>query len=164
MTVADNHVWFDTLIVPHLALSGHGLRLVSILLLAPAIVLGATLVIFNAWPATCFVGAESLLAVLALHWCARRLSQQGERVTLTDSDLIVERWNRGVTRRERLEPGWVCLERQEHEDFGCEAIFLRVSRRRVRIGAALGAEARAELAAALQAALEKRKQDLHLGR
>lgn len=48
MTVADNHVWFDTLIVPHLALSGRGLRLVSILLLAPAIVLGATLVIFNA--------------------------------------------------------------------------------------------------------------------
>jgi len=40
MTVSDNHVWFDTLIVPHLALSGHGLRLVSILLLAPAFVLG----------------------------------------------------------------------------------------------------------------------------
>ena len=157
MAVAGNRTWFDTRITPHLALSRKGRMLVTLALLFPATVLGTFLTIFHAWPATCFVGAESLLAIFALHWSARRLSEQGERVVLTDSDLVIERWDKDLSRRDRLEPAWVCLERQEHEEFGCEAIYLRVSRRHLRIGAALGADARAELAEALGEALERRR-------
>lgn len=119
--------------------------------------------IFKAWPATCFVGAESLLAVLALHWCAHRLSQQGERVLLTDRDLIVERWNKRSRRSTRMEPAWVRLERRMHEEFGCEALFLRVSDRRLRVAAMLGAEGRAQFADQLQAALDARRRGFASG-
>ena len=156
MTVAGNRVWFDTRITPHLALGRTGRVLVSLALLFPATVLGTFLTVFHAWPATCFVGGESLLAIFALHLCAKRLSGQGERVLLTDRDLIIERWGHGASRRDRLEPAWVSLERQDHEEFGCEAVYLRVSRRRLRIGAALGAEARGDLADGLKCALEAR--------
>lgn len=163
MAIADNHVWFDTSITPHLALSPRGLRLVSTLLLTPALVLGIFLVIYKAWPASCFVGGESLLAVLALHWSAHRLSQQGERVLLTDRDLIVERWNKRKHSSERMEPAWVRLERRMHEEFGCEALFLRVSNRRLRVATALGAERRAQFADRLQAALDARRRGFTRG-
>jgi uncharacterized membrane protein len=156
-------IWFDISITPHLALSPRGLRLVSILLLFPALVLGAFLMIFKAWPATCFVGGESFLAVFALHWCAHHLSRQGERVLLTDQDLIVERWNKLSRRSERMEPAWVRLERRMHEEFGCEALFLRVSNRRLRVAAALGAEGRAQFADQLEAALDARKRGFATG-
>ena len=158
MTAAANKVWFDTRIMPHLALGRTGRMLVSVALLFPATVIGTFLTIYRAWPASCFVGGESLMAILALHWCARRLSKQGERVLLTDRDLIIERWDNGISWSDRLEPAWVSLERQDHDEFGCEAVYLRVSRRRWRIGAALGAEARGDLANRLKSALEARRQ------
>ena len=45
---------------------------------------------------------------------------------------------------------------RDHAEFGCEAVYLRVSRRRWRIGAALGADARGELADRLKSALDAR--------
>jgi uncharacterized membrane protein len=161
--IADDHVWFDSSVTPHRALTPRGLVLCSIVLMLPSAVLATTLVIFNAWPASCFVGAESALAVAALHWCWRRLSQQGERVVVTDRDLIVQRWDGRATHAERVEPSWVSLERQMHEEFGCEALYLRVSRRRLRIAAMVGATARAQLADALEAALEARKRGFARG-
>lgn len=161
MTADVNRVWFDTIISPHLALSRTGLMMVSFLLLVPAFVLGLFLLFFRAWPATCFVGGESLLAVAALHWCAYRLSRQSERVVLTDRDLIVERRRGPTIHHQRLEPAWISLERQEHAEFGCEAIYLRVSRRRLRIAAAIGAEARGQIADALQEALRQRRLNFH---
>lgn len=159
----DNHVWFDSSVTPHRALTPGGLALCSILLLFPAAVLATMLVIFHAWPASCFVGAESALAVVALHWCWRRLARQGERVIVTDRDLIVQRWDGRATHAERVEPSWVSLERRMHEEFGCEALYLRVSRRRLRIAAMLGPDARARLGDALEAALEARKRGFARG-
>jgi len=163
MTTAGNKVWFDARITPHLALSRTGRVLVSVALLFPATVIGTFLTIYKAWPASCFLGGESLLAIFALNWCASRLTEQGERVLLTDRDLIIERWDRGASRCHRLEPAWVSLERQDHEEFGCEAVFLRVSRRRLRIGMALGADARGELADRLKSALDARRQGFFSG-
>ena len=163
VTADVNRIWFDSIISPNLALSRTGLMVVSLLLLVPAFVLGLFLFFFRAWPATCFVGGESLLAVAALHWCAYRLSRQSERVVLTDRDLIVERRRGTTSQRQRLEPAWVSLERQEHAEFGCEAIYLRVSRTRLRIATALGAEARGQIADALQEAFKQRQLNFHRG-
>lgn len=160
---ADNHVWFDSSITPHRALTARGLMLCSVLLMVPSVVLAIVLVIIKAWPASCFVGVESGLAVVALYWCWRRLAQQGERVVVTDRDLIVQRWDRNDTKSERIEPSWVSLERRMHAEFGCEALYLRVSRRRLRIAAMLGPDARARLADALEAALDARRRGFARG-
>jgi uncharacterized membrane protein len=158
-TLMRDKIWFDSRITPHLSLGRKGRILVSLALLFPATVLGIFLTVFHAWPASFFVGGESLWAIFALNWCAKRLSEKGERVLLTDRDLIIERWDRGASHSRRLEPAWVSLERQDHEEFGCEAVFLRVSGRRWRIASMLGAEARAAFADGLRQALELRQRN-----
>ncbi|MDZ4689686.1 DUF2244 domain-containing protein [Terricaulis sp.] len=154
----SGRTWFDACIRPNLAMSRRGLALVGAALLAPALIFGVVLIMFDAWPATLFLGAEALLAVIALYWCAKRLSEQWERVVLTDHALVVESWDQGKPiATQRIDPTWASIERRESRDFGCEAIFVRVRRRRVRIAQALSPKERVALADALELALHQRK-------
>lgn len=151
-------VWFDASIRPNAAMSRRGLALVGAGLMAPALIFGAVMIAYEAWPATLFLGAEALLAVIALYWCAKRLSEQWERVVLTDDALVVESWDQGKPiASECIDPTWASIERRMSRDFGCEAIFVRVRRRRVRIANSLSPKERVELADALENALHQRK-------
>jgi uncharacterized membrane protein len=79
-------------------------------------------------------------------------------VVLTDHALVVVAWDRGKpVAIEQIDPTWASIERRISSDFGCEAIFVRVRRRRVRIAQALSPKERIELAAALEFALHQRK-------
>lgn len=154
----SDRIWFDARIRPNAAMSRRGLALVGAGLMAPALIFGAIMLIYEAWPATLFLGAEAALAVVALYWCAKRLSEQWERVVLTDHALVVEAWDQGKpVATERIDPTWASIERRVSRDFGCEAVFVRVRRRRVRIAQALSPKERVALADALERALHQRK-------
>lgn len=154
----SDRIWFDARIRPNAAMSRRGLALVGAGLMAPALIFGAIMLIYEAWPATLFLGAEAALAVVALYWCAKRLSEQWERVVLTDHALVVEAWDQGKpVATERIDPTWASVERRVSRDFGCEAVFVRVRRRRVRIAQALSPPERAAFAQALENALHQRK-------
>lgn len=154
----SDRVWFDACIRPNAAMSRRGLALVGAALMAPALIFGVIMLVYEAWPATLFLGAEAALAVIALYWCAKRLSEQWERVLLTDNSLVVEAWDKGKPiATQQIDPTWVSIERRVSSDFGCEAVFLRVRRRRVRIAQALNPKERVALADALEHALHQRK-------
>lgn len=154
----SDRVWFDARIRPNAAMSRRGLALVGAGLMAPALIFGVIMLVYEAWPATLFLGVEAALAVIALYWCAKRLSEQWERVLLTDHALVVEAWDQGKPiATEQIDPNWASIERRVSRDFGCEAVFVRVRRRRVRIAQALSPKERVELADALEHALHQRK-------
>lgn len=154
----SERIWFDARIRPNAAMSRRGLALVGAGLMAPALIFGVIMIIYEAWPATLFLGAEAALAVAALYWCAKRLSEQWERVLLTDHALVVEAWDQGKPiATHQIDPTWASIERRVSRDFGCEAVFVRVRRRRVRIAQALSPKERVELADALEHALHQRK-------
>lgn len=162
MSMADtDRIWFDARITPNQAMSRRGLALIGAGLLAPAVLFSCFMIFIEAWPASLFLGGEALLAVAALYWCAKRLSEQWERVRLTDNALIVESWDQGrVVASERIDPTWAHVERRIDRDFGCQAVFVRVRRRYVRLAAALSPPERAAFAQALENALHQRKTGL----
>ncbi|MDX2274334.1 MAG: DUF2244 domain-containing protein [Hyphomonadaceae bacterium] len=154
----SDRIWFDARIRPNAAMSRRGLALVSAGLMAPALIFAVIMLVYEAWPATLFPGAEAALAVVALYWCAKRLSEQWERVLLTDHALVVEPWDQGKPAAiEQIDPAWASIERRISTDCGCEAVFVRVRRRRVGIAQALNSKERVELADALEHALHQRK-------
>jgi uncharacterized membrane protein len=159
MSAADpDRIWFDARIAPNQAMSRRGLALIGAGLLAPAAIFSGFMIFMKAWPASLFLGGEALLAVVALYWCAKRLSEQSERVRLTDNALIVESWDQGrVVASERIDPTWAHVERRIDRDYGCRAVFVRVRRRYVRLAAALSPPERAVFAQALEHALHQRK-------
>jgi uncharacterized membrane protein len=159
MSAADpDRIWFDARIAPNQAMSRRGLALIGAGLLAPAAIFSGFMIFMRAWPASLFLGGEALLAVVALYWCAKRLSEQWERVRLTDNALIVESWDQGrVVATERIDPTWAHVERRIDRDYGCQAVFVRVRRRYVRLAAALSPPERAAFAQALENALHQRK-------
>jgi uncharacterized membrane protein len=154
----SDRIWFDARVTPNQAMSRRGLALIGIALLAPAAIFGGVMLALKAWPATLFLGAEAVLAVVALYWCAKRLSEQSERVVLTDDALIIESWDQGrPVSVESIEPTWAHIERHERSDFGCEAAFVRLRQRGIRIAQALSPSERTQLADALELALHQRK-------
>lgn len=159
MSMADTgRIWFDARIAPNQAMSRRGRALIGAGLLAPAVLFSGFMIFIDAWPASLFLCGEALLAVAALYWCAKRLSEQSERVRLTDNALIVESWDRGkVVASERIDPTWAHVERRIDRDRGCQAVFVRVRRRYVRLAAALSPPERAAFAQALENALHQRK-------
>lgn len=144
MSADTDRVWFDARITPNLAMSQKGLALVAFALLAPALLFSAIM-----------RGGVGCAGVVL---CAKRLSEQSERVLLTDNALLVEAWDQGAPSSERVEPTWARIERRMHDDFGCEAVFVRVRvrRRRIRIAQALSTKERLQLADALEHALHQR--------
>lgn len=156
----NNRIWFDACIRPNCAMSDRGLALVALGLFAPSLTFGAVMLAARAWPASAFLGGEALLVCAALYFSARRLKQQRERVLLTNDALTVESWDKGILlSRERVEPTWARVQRRMHPDFGCEALFVSVRGKAIRVADALSPPERAELADALEAALRRRKRD-----
>ena len=161
MSMADpDRIWFEAVIRPNQAISKRGLALVAIGLFAPAQNFSGVMVVLQLWLASLFLGGEALLAVAALYWCAKRLSETEEHVRLTDDALIVEALDKGkVVSSQTIQPTWAHIERRIDKDFGCIAAFVRVRRRFVPIARCVSPEERAQIADALEQALLRRKRD-----
>jgi uncharacterized membrane protein len=113
--------------------------------------------LIGAWPIFGFFGLDVLLVYLAFR-ANYRAAAAYEEVTVTPSELKVRKvTHRGAVSEWTLNPVWVRLDREVHEEFGIERLFLVSHGRRLPIAAFLGPQEKESFAAALTAAIGEAK-------
>jgi len=148
---------FAARLTPHRSLSRTGF--VVLMAVASAISFGAGLVflLMGAWPVFGFFGLD----VLLVYWAFRlnyRSAQAYEQVTVTPSELTVRKVShRGGVREWTLNPVWVRLHRDEHEEFGLQRLFLESQGHRLTIAGFLPPQEKESFALALSGALAEAK-------
>lgn len=154
MTRPDDPPVFAATLTPQRSLTGRGLRLAALVLVAGGSAVAALFLVLGAWPVAGFVGVE-LALVLGLLLMHHRLGRTTvEEVVLHAHALTVtrRRGGRSVARWE-FPPGWLRVSVVEDEHGRAAGVLLASHGRRLAIGRFLSREEQTELAAALRAAL-----------
>jgi uncharacterized membrane protein len=144
---------FSAVLTPHRSLGPTGFLVLMLVLSGISFVTGIVFLIAGAWPVFGFFGLD----VLLVYWAFRvnyRAAKAFEQVTVTPSELTVRKVSHhGRIREWTLNPVWVRLDRDVHEEFGIERLFLVSHGRRLAIAAFLGPKEKESFASALAAAL-----------
>jgi uncharacterized membrane protein len=149
----DEPTLFSAVLTPHRSLGRAGF--VAVMLLIGGISFAAGLVFFiaGAWPVVGFLGLDVLLIYVAFK-VSYRTAAAYEQVTMTPSALTVRKVShRGKVAQWTLNPVWVRLQRETHDEFGLERLFLVSHGRRLPVATFLGPREKASFATALSAAL-----------
>jgi uncharacterized membrane protein len=145
---------FSALLTPHRSLSGTSFLVLMALLSVMSFAAGVTFLMMGAWPVFGFF----CLDVLAIYWAFRinfRHARALEEIRVTPTELHLRRVShRGQVVEFLLNPLWVQLDQEVHEEFGVERLYLLSRGRRVAIGSFLGPDEKASFAKALNAALQ----------
>jgi len=148
---------FSALLTPHRSLNRTGFIAVMGFVSAVSFVAGVAFLMMGAWPVFGFFGLD----VLAIYWAFKvnfRSARAREEISVTPTELRVRRIShRGQVAEWVLNPLWVRLDQQVHEEYGVERLYLVSRGRRVSIGSFLGADEKASFAKALLAALQAAK-------
>jgi len=144
---------FSAVLTPYRSLGGTGFLVLMSVVSAVSFVAGTAFYVIGAWPVVGFFGLD----VALVYWAFKvnyRAANAYEQVTMTPSELKVRKVShRGDVAEWTLNPVWVRLDREVHEEFGIERLFLVSHGRRFPIAGFLGPQEKAEFAAALGAAL-----------
>jgi uncharacterized membrane protein len=144
---------FSALLTPHRSLNRTGFIAVMAFLSAVSFVAGVAFLMMGAWPVFGFFGLD----VIAVYWAFKvnfRTARAREEISVTPSELRVRRIShRGHVAEWVLNPLWVRLDQQVHEEYGVERLYLVSRGRHVSIGRFLGPDEKASFAKALNAAL-----------
>src|ERR1700675_4272763 len=115
---------FAARLTPHRSLSRTGFLLVMAVLGTISFAAGMVFLLIGAWPVFGFFGLD----VLLVYWAFRanyRAAAAYEEVTVTATELRVRKVShRGKAAEWTVNPLWVKLERETHEEFGIESLFL----------------------------------------
>ena len=149
----DEPTLFSAILTPYRSLGGTGFLAVMLLIGGLSFAAGLVFFIAGAWPVVGFLGLD----VLLVYWAFRvsyRAADAYEQVTMTPSALTMRKVShRGEVAEWTLNPVWVRLQREAHEEFGIERLFLVSHGRRLPVAAFLGPKEKASFATALSAAL-----------
>ncbi|HSV24171.1 MAG TPA: DUF2244 domain-containing protein [Xanthobacteraceae bacterium] len=144
---------FSAVVTPHRSLNGVGFLIVMAAVGGISFAAGLVFLLLGAWPVFGFFGLD----VLLIYWAFRanyRAAAAFEEVTVTASELRVRKVShRGKTSEWSFNPLWVRLDRESHEEFGIERLFLVSHGRRLPIASLLGPQEKEGFAAALGAAI-----------
>jgi uncharacterized membrane protein len=144
---------FSALITPHRSLGQRGFIAVMLAIGGISFATGVMFVMMGAWPVIGFLGLD----VLLVYWAFRanyRAAAAFEEVTVTASELKVRKVShRGQVAEWTLNPLWVRLEREEHEEYGLTKLFLVSRGRRLPIASYLSPKEREGFAEELAVAL-----------
>ena len=144
---------FSAILTPYRSLGGTGFLVLMLFVSVVSFVAGMVFFIVGAWPVVGFLGLD----VVLIYWAFRanyRAAAAYEEVTVTASELKLRKVShRGEVREWTLNPLWVQLDRQTHEDFGLQRLFLVSHGRRLSVASFLGPAEKESFAAALAAAL-----------
>ena len=114
---------------------------------------GIMFLMMGAWPVCGFFGLDALLVYFAFR-ANYRSGTAFEEISVTPSELHVRRvGHRGNVSEWTLNPQWVRLEREVHEEFGIERLMLVSHGRKLPVAAFLGPDEKATFATALSAAI-----------
>ena len=148
---------FSAIITPHRSLSGMGFLILMGAVSGVSFAAGMMFLIMGAWPVFGFFGLD----VLLIYWAFRlnyRRARAYEEVMVTPSELRVRKVShRGQVAEWSLNPLWVRIDRDSHEEFGIERLFLVSRGRRLPIAGFLSPPEKESFAAALGAAIGEAK-------
>jgi uncharacterized membrane protein len=148
---------FSAVVTPHRSLGRAGFLIVMAAVTGVSFVAGVVFLLLGAWPVFGFFGLD----VLLVYWAFRanyRAAAAFEEVTVTACELSVRKVShRGKASEWSFNPLWVRLEREDHEEFGLEHLFLVSRGRRLPIATLLGPQEKESFAAALGAAIGEAK-------
>jgi uncharacterized membrane protein len=144
---------FSAILTPHRSLSATGFVVVMTLVGGVSFVAGLAFLLMGAWPVFGFFGLDVALIYIAFR-ANYRAATAFEEIAVTPSELRVRKVShRGQVSEWTLNPVWVRLDREVHEEFGIERLFLVSHGRRLPIAAFLGPQEKESFAAALATAL-----------
>jgi uncharacterized membrane protein len=148
---------FSALLTPHRSLNRTGFLVLMTFFGAISFAAGIAFLLMGAWPVFGFFGLD----VLLIYWAFRinfRNARAAEEISVTASELRVRRVShRGHVAEWVLNPLWVRLDQEVHEEFGIERLYLVSRGRRIAIANFLGPDEKASFAKALLAALQAAK-------
>jgi uncharacterized membrane protein len=148
---------FSALLTPHRSLTGVGFLVLMVLVAGVSFVGGVAFFVIGAWPVIGFLGLD----VVLVYWAFRANYQAAaayEEVTVTPSELRVRQVShRGEVAEWSLNPVWVRLERETHEEYGLIRLFLVSRGKRFAVANFLGPAEKATFADALWAAIGEAK-------
>lgn len=151
---------FSALLTPHRSLSGTGFLVVMGVIAGISFVGGVLFLLMGAWPIMPFLGLD----VLLIYWAFRanyRAAAAYEEVTVTPSELHVRKVSaKGQIAEWSLNPVWVRLERETHEEFGLLRLFLVSHGRKLAVAGFLGPAERESFAKALGEAIGEAKRGI----
>ena len=154
---SDEPTIFSARITPHRSLGNVGFLVLMLLIGAVSFVAGMVFLIVGAWPVFGFFGLD----VLLIYWAFRvnyRAALAYEQVEVTASALTVRQVShRGKVSEWTLNPLWTQLDKQTHQEYGIERLFLVSRGRKLAIASFLGPDEKETFAAALGAALGEAK-------
>src|SRR5215510_594881 len=129
---------FSAVVTPHRSLSHAGFLIVMATVGGISFVAGIAFLLLGAWPVFGFFGLD----VFLIYWAFRanyRAATAFEEVTVTASELRVRKVShRGKASEWSFNPVWVRLDRESHDEFGIERLFLVSRGRRLPIESLLG--------------------------
>jgi uncharacterized membrane protein len=153
----DEPALFSAVITPHRSLGNLGFLVLMIAVGGVSFIAGMVFLVLGAWPVFGFFGLD----VLLIYWAFRvnyRAALAYEEVMVTHSELRVRKVShRGKTAEWTFNPLWVRLDRDTHEEFGIERLFLVARGRRLPIAAFLSPNEKESFAEALAAAIGEAK-------
>ena len=153
----DEPTLFSALLTPHRSLNGKGFLIVIGLIAGLSFASGAVFLLLGAWPVIPFLGLD----VLLIYWAFRanyRAAAAYEEVTVTPSELHVKKVSaKGQVAEWSLNPVWVRLERETHEEFGLLRLFLVSHGRKLAVAGFLGPAEKESFAKALGDAIGEAK-------
>jgi uncharacterized membrane protein len=148
---------FSATITPHRSLGRVGFLVLMLVIGAISFVAGMVFLVAGAWPVFGFFGLD----VLLIYWAFRvnyRAAKAYEQVIVTASELRVRKVShRGQVAEWTLNPLWTRLDKQTHQEFGIEKLFLVSHGQKLAVANFLGPDEKADFAAALGAALGEAK-------
>jgi uncharacterized membrane protein len=148
---------FSAVLTPHRSLGPTGFLIFMLVLGGISFTSGMVFLMAGAWPIFGFFGLD----VLLVYWAFRvnyRAARAYEEVQVTASELKLRKVSHhGRVSEWTLNPLWVRLDRDEHEEFGIERLYLVSRGRRLPIASFLGPDEKASFAHALSAALGEAK-------
>src|SRR6202048_5167622 len=128
---------FSALLTPHRSLNRTGFLVLMAFLSLISFAAGIAFLLMGAWPVFGFFGLD----VLAIYWAFRinfRRARACEEILVTPSELRVRRVStRGHVVEFVLNPLWVQLDQEVHEEFGVVKLYLASKGRRVAVGSFL---------------------------
>ncbi len=148
---------FSATITPHRSLGSVGFLVLMVAFGGVSFLTGIAFLLMGAWPVFGFFGLD----VLLLYWAFRvnyRRAAAYEEVTVTAIALTVRKVShRGRAREWVLNPFWVRLDQESHEEFGIERLFLVTRGKKLGIANFLGPAEKASFAQQLGRALNEAK-------
>jgi uncharacterized membrane protein len=151
---------FSAIITPYRSLSSTGFMIIMLAFGVVSFATGVFFLTLGAWPVFGFFGLDVALLYAAFRLNYREAAAY-EEVRVTPSELLMRKVSRrGEVREWKLNPVWARLDRETHEEFGLQHLFLVSHGRRLSIASFLGPREKESFADALTAALGAAKRGI----